>query len=166
MVRTYELYFLWMKVDWWDTQRWWGYSNPTCCNWIHSNSLHSEVLVIPMSTCAPRTCLHPKNHLVKFHIYFSTIRHNKNWHRKLKTNVPSNHLRNCLICFMFESGILPLLKHACRKQDWPPCWPSRGQQLLHQKCILENVHNIHHFQVQIRLPTLALKPVSLVCRLL
>ena len=40
----------------------------------------------------------------------------------------------------------------------PPCWPSRGQQMLHQRWISRNVHHVHLCQVLIRLPTLALKP--------
>ena len=27
-----------------DTQKWWGHSNPTCCNQICLNRLHSEVV--------------------------------------------------------------------------------------------------------------------------
>ena len=54
----------------------------------------------------------------------------------------------------FKSSILPLLKHACRESDWLLCWPYTLAEVLHQRWIS---YHIHLYQVQIRLPTLALK---------
>ena len=41
--------------------------------------------------------------------------------------------------------------------DWTLCWSSSGQQVSHQRWILENVHHMCLHRVWLRLPTLALK---------
>ena len=59
-------------------------------------------------------------------------------------------------------GILALL-HACREHDWLPCWPPRGQQVLHQRWIA----GIHCMQVTKHASegsTLVLKPRAGVTR--
>ena len=51
----------------------------------------------------------------------------------------------------------PLHKHV-GNSDLPPCWPWRGWQLLNKRWISGNIHHVHFYQVQMKLPTLALKP--------
>ena len=50
------------------------------------------------------------------------------------------------------------------KSNWPPCWPSGGQQVSHQRLVSRNIYHIHLCQVWVRLPTLALKPRADVTR--
>ena len=48
--------------------------------------------------------------------------------------------------------------------NWPPCWPSKSQQVLCQMWISGNVHHKCLCQVWIRLLTLAMKPTEDVTR--
>ena len=36
-----------------DTQRWWAHPNPTCCNRIHLNFLHSQAVGMLRHVLAP-----------------------------------------------------------------------------------------------------------------
>ena len=58
----------------------------------------------------------------------------------------------------FKSSILPLLKHACGESNWLLCWPYTPAEVSHQRWISGNVYHVCLHKVQIRLPTLALKP--------
>ena len=64
--------------------------------------------------------------------------------------------------FVFRTNIKFVVRASAETRMWGSdrlsCWLPRGQQVSHQRWISRNIYNVCLCQVQIRLPTLALKP--------
>ena len=78
--------------------------------------------------------------------------HNQWQNRKSVSSVSKWVLPNCALL----NNTLKSLRMG--KSNRLPCWPSRGQQVSHQRWISRNVLHICLCQVWTGLPTLALKP--------